>query len=52
MIPIGKPLGRWGPATRPPVNRFTYNEKFGQPVPWSVDEPRWTDPGTLNGHHD
>ncbi len=51
MIPLGKPLGKWGLATRPPVNRFVYDEKFGQPVTWSVDEPRWTDPGNLNDDH-
>ncbi len=51
MIPIGKPLGKWGLATRPPVNRFTFNETFGQPVDWTVDEPHWTDPGDLNDAH-
>ena len=44
MIPIGKPLGQWGLAKRPPVNRFTFNESFGSPVNWEIDEPVWSEP--------
>jgi nitroreductase len=41
MIPVGKPLGNWGLAKRPPVNRFTYDETFGNLVDWEVDQPCW-----------
>ncbi len=41
MIPVGRPLGNWGLAKRPPVHRFAYNESFGTPVPWEANEPAW-----------
>ncbi len=44
MIPLGKPLGNWGLAKRPPVHRFAYSESFGNPVPWISCDPAW--PGT------
>ena len=41
MLPLGVPLGNWGLAKRPPVNRFTYDETFGNLVDWEIDEPYW-----------
>ncbi len=33
IIPIGYPLGRWGPAKRRPVSEVTYLDRWGTPVP-------------------
>ena len=41
-ITCGYPLGRWGVATRPPVETVVYADKWGQAPPWSVPEPLWS----------
>jgi nitroreductase len=33
MIPIGYPLGRFGPVTRVPVEQVTWHNRFGTPFP-------------------
>jgi len=47
MIPVGKPLGSWGLAKRPPAHRFAYDESFGNPVAWAADDPAWGAAGQL-----
>ena len=44
MIPIGHPLGTWGLAKRPAAQSFAYDETFGTPVTWTIDEPAWQPP--------
>ena len=41
MVPLGRPLGNWGLAKRPPAHLFTYSESFGTPVNWTITEPAW-----------
>lgn len=31
MIPIGYPMGRFGPATRVPVEQVTWHNRYGTP---------------------
>lgn len=40
-VSAGYPLGRWDVASRAPAQHVTYAERWGQPVGWTVDEPRW-----------
>ena len=39
MLSMGYPTGRWDVAKRQPAHQVTYQEKWGQPVAWSVPEP-------------
>ena len=41
-VPLGRPLGAWGLAKRPPAHLFTSSESFGTPVDWTITEPAWT----------
>ena len=43
-ISVGYPLGRWGLAQRPPAHEITYANRWGNPVPWEIEEPMWTEP--------
>ena len=38
-VSAGYPLGRWGVATRTPVQQVTFQDRWGEPVPWEVNEP-------------
>ena len=38
-VTCGYPLGRWGVAARSPAHEVTYAEHWGEPPPWTVDEP-------------
>ncbi len=41
-VPCGYPLGRWGVADRRPAHEVVYHDRWGEPPPWTADEPRWT----------
>lgn len=41
-ITCGYPLGKWGVATRPPVEQVVYVDEWGQSPTWSVPEPLWS----------
>ena len=43
-VSVGYPLGRWGLAKRLPAHEVTYAERWGNPVPWEIEEPIWTEP--------
>lgn len=43
-VSCGYPTGRWGLAQRGPIERVTYEDKWGEPVSWSLPEPVWTEP--------
>lgn len=45
-IPCGYPLGRWGVATRPPVESVVFADRWGEAPDWSVPEPLWSYRGT------
>lgn len=44
-IPCGYPLGRWGVATRPPLEQVVYAETWGTEPAWSVPDPLWAPDG-------
>jgi hypothetical protein len=33
-VSFGYPLGKWGTASRKPVEEVTYAERWGNPVTW------------------
>lgn len=41
-ITCGYPLGRWGVADRAPVHEVVYEERWGSPPHWTVNEPLWS----------
>jgi nitroreductase len=41
-ITCGYPLGRWGVAVRPPLEKVVYANRWGEPPGWSVPEPLWS----------
>lgn len=40
-IPCGHPLGRWGVASRRPVEEVVYANRWGEEPGWTVAEPMW-----------
>ncbi|GAA0617049.1 nitroreductase family protein [Sporichthya brevicatena] len=44
MIPIGRPLGRWGVAQRRPLHEMVYTERWACPPDWNCDRPLWPEP--------
>lgn len=42
-ISCGYPTGRWGLARRNPVHEVVYANHWGNPVPWRLDGPLWSD---------
>lgn len=38
-VSAGYPLGKWGVANRKPVQQVTYQDRWGESVPWEVNEP-------------
>lgn len=41
---MGYPTGRWGVAARRPVHEVSYRNRWGEPLAFTVDEPRWPSP--------
>ena len=41
MVTLGYPLGKWDIAKRQPAHEVTFQESWGNPVPWNVDSPLW-----------
>ncbi len=41
-IPCGYPLGKWGVASRPPVEQVVFADHWGEPPEWAVPEPLWS----------
>jgi nitroreductase len=39
MLSMGYPTGRWDVAKRQPAHEVTFQERWGQPVAWTVDQP-------------
>ena len=44
MIPLGRPLGRWGVAQRRPLHETVYSERWAERPDWTCDRPRWPEP--------
>jgi len=40
-VSFGYPTGRWGVAPRRPVQEVSYRNRWGSPVGFEVNEPRW-----------
>ena len=40
-ITAGYPLGKWGVATRKPVEEVTFLNKWGKSPDWNLNEPLW-----------
>lgn len=40
-VSCGSPLGRWGLAERKPVDDVSYSDRWGAPLSFPVDGPRW-----------
>lgn len=40
-VSCGYPLGRWGIAERAPAHRVAYADRWGKPLPFTVDQPLW-----------
>jgi nitroreductase len=41
-VSCGYPLGTWGLAERAPAHRVAYADRWGEPLPFTVDMPQWT----------
>jgi nitroreductase len=44
-VSFGYPTGRWGVAPRRPVHEVSFRNRWGDPVGFEVDRPRWGPPG-------
>ena len=40
-VSAGYPTGRWGLAKRKPAHEVAYAERWGQPLPFTIDQPLW-----------
>lgn len=40
-VSCGLPLGRWDVAARAPAEAVAFSQRWGQPLEFSVDGPRW-----------
>lgn len=40
-VSCGYPLGRWGVAERQPVEKVSYQNRWGDPLTFPVDGPHW-----------
>lgn len=45
-VSCGYPEGRWGLAARRPAHEVAYAERWGEPLPFAIDRPRWEPPAT------
>ncbi len=43
-VSCGYPRGRWGLARRSPVHEVTFQNRWGDSVPWRLEGPLWEDP--------
>ncbi len=41
-ITCGYPRGKWGLAARKPAHEVAYSERWGEALPWTIDEPMWS----------
>ena len=41
MITMGYPTGKWAIAKRQPPHMVSFQDTWGNPVSWSVDQPLW-----------
>lgn len=41
MITMGYPTGKWAIAKRQPPHAVSFQDTWGNPVSWSVDQPLW-----------
>jgi nitroreductase len=41
MITLGYPTGKWGVAKRQQPHEVAFQETWGTPVSWTVDQPLW-----------
>lgn len=41
-VSCGYPLGKWGLAKRAPADQVGFADRWGQPLPFEVDQPLWT----------
>jgi len=41
MITLGYPTGKWGVAQRQQPHEVTFQDTWGNPVPWRVEKPLW-----------
>jgi nitroreductase len=41
MVTLGYPTGKWDVAKRQPAHEVTFQDTWGNPVPWRVDSPLW-----------
>lgn len=41
MISMGYPTGKWAIAKRQPPHAVSFQDTWGNPVSWSVDQPLW-----------
>ncbi len=44
MVPMGRPLGRWGVAQRRPLHEMVYTERWAAAPEWNCDRPLWPEP--------
>ncbi len=40
-VSAGYPTGRWGLAKRNPAHEVAYAERWGAPLPFTIDQPLW-----------
>lgn len=40
-VSAGYPTGRWGLAKRQPAHEVAFAERWGEPLPFTIDEPLW-----------
>jgi nitroreductase len=42
-VSAGHPPGRWGLAKRNPAHEVAYAERWGEPLPFTIDRPLWNE---------
>jgi nitroreductase len=42
-VSAGHPTGRWGLAKRNPAHEVAYAERWGAPLPFTIDQSRWNE---------
>lgn len=40
-VSAGYPTGRWGVAERKPAHEVAFKDRWGEPLPYTIDEPMW-----------
>lgn len=41
-VSCGYPLGKWGVAERAPAHQVAFADRWGDPLPFTVDQPLWS----------